>query len=424
MSGDFLFGRIGTDAATITVEACSGSTNTGETSTIELQIEADSLPELEAVCAQFECYPNPDELRVPVRLGERYSARDGNYEVTSVTVDRGVTSGEGALMADVTLELVKFDGHAAARSEHLFDARLADNGLSVTEGYQRPHWAIPSGWLVCHGPAFGGAWTTRDTEDGTLDFWYDDRADGDRESFRQTLYSAHTVDDQQIGAPRVEALLGGDSVYRQVPGRRMQHGVDWRISNAGVRCGPSTDPAASLYVEWWDGTDWVSRIDVVIAGATAGDLLTLTSAVVRRVSGPLAVVGTTWIAEDEPHMGRLSIDLAIARGSRTVLGILKCDTDDSFGIRTVQSGAGTSITMGLCRSADDADDNRWLLLSSQAMTKDGTNHEMHMTTTGGTFIFGVGCEIGGTGASDPDTYTSEQLSFLAATNETQRIREW
>lgn len=368
------------------------------------------------------CANNPDERAFELTFDRTNPLLDpafiGWYEPLDIAVDRPL-AGEHACVGELSMTLRRITGYSAPRIESLFDTWILANTIPVTDGYQRPHWAIPSALIEFDGPA-GGTWGTRQSSTGELRFWWDSRTDTNRDGFADSLFWCPAEGHAYDGAATIECKLDDDSDWFTITGLWAPNQPQgWRLGNGCVRCWWD---GTTLRFEWYDGSVWETQIGVNLFGSlAAGDLATLTSATPIRNSSEECVIRTTWFCESVETMGRVVVDLVLRRGSRMVTGILKCDTADKWAIQEVTETNCNTITGGLLGAAING--NRFLLMSADTVTKTTADALMVLDTSSTSFVFGVGCEIGGSGSSTPNNYASELLGFLAAGSERKVIRE-
>lgn len=418
-------GVIALDNATITpinIQAPRQVTQTRDAMGLSIRFETDTAAELSALIQQFRGYPNPDEPIVPIiRTGGDSWGQTGWYGIDAIDVLHGVDEGNAAQVAEVEIACRRIPGHTVPVIEDRYRGVLLDNSLAFADGSQRYTWAVPAAAYDRDGPA-AGTWTTRVTESGTLAFWYDDTL----AAFSDTLFYALDPEDAYIGACLLEAKLGGGSTWYAIPGRAMENlPSSWRLSN-GILRATKTAGSGSIDIEWYDGVSaWESATTITLSGGTYGDLYDCYGAFPLRVGPETTTLRTLWIAEDVTTHGRLTVDLIVRRGDRTLKGIIKCDTTDTWGIRSNEAAAFNSITGGVTKSTNDASGNRVSHLTPHTVTKTltaGAGGLCELSVAAANFVFGVGCEIGGTGSAAPNTYDGERDAFFGWVQESARVR--
>lgn len=195
---------------------------------------------------------------------------------------------------------------------------------------------------------------------------------------------------------------------RTVAGREAPNSPgSWQIDNTLVRVTPN---GAGIDVTSWGGAAWENKtwqlhVDGVQVGAwTSLSVLHNTS---ERVTVRLAQAGMTW-------------DLTLRRGSRFVSCVVKRDISATVKIVRATAEAGSLLAGRVQASADDADGNRYVLMSAKNFTADTTNGGIELAST--VFPFAVGSAVGGAAAQNGDRPNELVQQYFGYLSETVRPR--
>ena len=172
------------------------------------------------------------------------------------------------------------------------------------------------------------------------------------------------------GAARV--LLDG---YRYVGVTTIPHET-WTVSNGLVRLTPT---ATGVQVEAWSGSPggWRSpsewRFTVAGAQLTGTPEMTILQNDPEQVRIRLTYAGTP---------GRITVDLALRRGSRFVTGVMKRHSAATLGLQRSPSAVAVDTpTGGIRQTAADADGNRFVVGSSKTLTASGASATVSLAGT-------------------------------------------
>lgn len=221
------------------------------------------------------------------------------------------------------------------------------------------------------------------------------------------------------GACRVEV----GSSFRKAVGRDIVNDLtNWRISNGMVRISANVTTGSQLDVQWHNGTSWstTKSFEVTYGGAAyTGYGVAPRSVHILRNSPERVTVRVT--------VNVIAIDLSVRRGSRTVeVGIAVVDGISTLahGVKRTSVEAATALTGGIRATSNDGDTNRYVLSAggSGAITTDLVNGRMYLSGAAAvSWQFGIGSEIGGSGAAGLSTAQSQVYQYMAVWNETMRV---
>jgi hypothetical protein len=130
------------------------------------------------------------------------------------------------------------------------------------------------------------------------------------------------------------------------------------------------------------------------------------------------------------NWGRVGVDLALRRGDRIVRGFLSSDSQSNWQVARNTTEAATAITYGavtlgnIRATANDGDGNRYVLITDQTATPVsdlGNGSLTQNAATNNTFDFGIGSEIGGSGAAHPNWAQDLAQQYIATQIEEQRV---
>lgn len=192
--------------------------------------------------------------------------------------------------------------------------------------------------------------------------------------------------------------------------------TSWQITNGLVRVSASAT-AGAWDIEWWDGSAWDTAkvfLPFSYVGNNADGFWHI--GVLRN--GPEAA--TIRLGLSNPSGITCNVDLTIRRGTRWVTVVFS-GTSAQWGVRRSSAEASTGITGGIRATSNDASGNRFILASPAAFTQDTANAAIWLTTAASRAIFGIGCEVGGSGAVSPFTAAAQVSRFFGPVHETVRV---
>lgn len=222
------------------------------------------------------------------------------------------------------------------------------------------------------------------------------------------------------GGCSVEVKYG--STWYPVVGRDIPLATVWRISNGLIRLtaasGASgvTPGTIEIFNGAWQSANvahWTNGAPSSPIGYPGGSLLA--SLQILRNSVEHVVVKVSG--------GDVDYTYSIQRGAFHIVSSWTAQTAIKGGAGSATAGAiaGTAITGGIRRTANDGNGNRMVYGTAAARTNDLTNTGCWYTaaaTTGSVFF---GCELAGSGAATPDTADALVGQFIGAVAWRQRV---
>ena len=192
--------------------------------------------------------------------------------------------------------------------------------------------------------------------------------------------------------------------------------TSWQLSNGLVRISASAT-AGRWDVQWYDGSQW----DAAIKFLPFLDSIRVADGffhvgILRN--GPEAC--TIRLGVSNTGGITCNADLTIRRGSRWV-SVLFSGSATLSGIKADSTTACTAVTGGIRATSNDAGGNRFILASPAAFTSDLVNGSVRLTSASARGLFGIGCEVGGSGAASPYTAAAQILRFFGPVHETVRV---
>ncbi len=402
-------GRAGRDSALTLRSPRSWSVNGPEVD-LDGALTADTYAGLVLLRAQVAgLADNPDEPIVPVNWTGDASV-DGYYEVLDAAVPMP-PRGLAALRLEYRVRLRRVAVYPDINSLLIGNA-VRTNSHSIAKGTTVPWWATPADATM--DLISGATATTRTADTGTLRIQY--TTDGTVLYNRTARWQA-AASDYYDGACRVELFDGTNylaAVGRRLPNTHPQYG--WRMTNGLVRVSIAGD--GLITVEHYVSGSWsVSKTYKLTAGTgptTLGGFKTVT---VLRNSAEVVTVrlGLEQATGTEYQM---SLDLTLRRGALWVEGVVARDPGPGtveLGIYRNTAEAAATFTGGVRADAPDAAGYYWLA-TSKTKTNDLTQGGFRASTiAGSTFDFAAG--FSPTGASTPDTVTSQVYSYFGPIDE-------
>lgn len=91
------------------------------------------------------------------------------------------------------------------------------------------------------------------------------------------------------------------------------------------------------------------------------------------------------------------------------------------GFNTATVTTGITSGGGDRYNANDADTNRWCLLNNDTYTSDAVNGRIYISTAAASAQFGIGANVGGSGAADPNRDTDLRDQWFGPTGEIQTL---
>lgn len=189
-------------------------------------------------------------------------------------------------------------------------------------------------------------------------------------------------------------------------GRALPAGA-WALSNGIVNVTP-TASAGVLDVQAYTGSAWHSKLwNITVAGSAvpAWD-----SASILRNDLEHAILRLT--ASRSP--GRVTLDLALRRGGRTLEGYLQCGSSATLAVylHTAETNTSAAASGYVVASSDDADGNRFAAGSARTFTAHANGGVSLTSTTA--LDFWVGVVAGGATAVDGDDAIDLRNQYIGA----------
>lgn len=228
--------------------------------------------------------------------------------------------------------------------------------------------------------------------------------------------------DAYDGAATVEVDLGS-STYRPAVGRavRREHKTGWRLNNGLIRAKWNTTNHG-IDMDIYTGGAWETMPETFIPTDdnvhTAIGEDPISWAVLRNDP---AMVAIRLVFDYEAGTSRILLDLAVRRGDRNLIGVLKSRTSAKYGLKLSTGQLGTALTGGIERNGDDANGNTFTIALPKTTTDDLTSCEVYLTTASQVFPFGLGCVLGGSTASGQNTGQNTVYQYYAQPIETMAV---
>lgn len=352
----------------------------------------------------FGLVNNPDEEWVPVTwTGD--TTQNGFYRPLSVTCDHDPVLTDKHFVYFFTLEMERFPGgFAAPDGEIKYGGALRANAHSIVVGDTLPWGATPLAAIAySNGQTAGDTENTYTAGDGSSIVHRYDARDYLTNRVRFHLPVADWYD-ASCKLYVNDALIVGRQIAN-VPS-------DWLITNEMMRVGPGATPG-DLLCEWYDGSNWDPVEFELTYGtghtalADAPDVIT-----VLRSSPEMVAIRLTY---DRSGSWRYQCDLLLRRGARYVEGYIFGDRAQYWGVARTATEASTAVltTVGIRATSNDGTGNRFFVVCPAANTQDLVNGKIRRTATDQAFSFGIGCAVGGSGATGPMTVDNLTYSYFA-----------
>lgn len=186
--------------------------------------------------------------------------------------------------------------------------------------------------------------------------------------------------------------------------------LGWTLGNALVNVVPSAS-AGVLDVQAYTGGAWHSKLwNISVAGSAAP---AWDSATILRNDPEHAIIRLT--ASRAP--GRITLDLALRRGSRTLEGYLQSGaaTTLSISLRTLETNTSAAASGYVVATGNDADGNRFAAGSARTFTAHANGG---VTKSSSAFLdVWVGVVAGGGSAASGDAATDLRNQYIGAVAE-------
>lgn len=362
---------------------------------------------------------NPDESVVPV-LYAPDSTLDGYYRVTAMQVRLDGTSeasyDSGVWPFDATLEPVR--GLSTAVTECTCYGVVRRNDLGITHaiawhsfpGNTQELWADNGDLNLFHRQAEDGDVALSITGVTASDMVYRPRGWIAPADFYQAAAQLQQTD-----------ILDADTTLRRVViGRNTFLDPDgWRLCNGFIDVRPDSH-AGQVRISWFNGTTWTAPKRWSFHGETAGGAVADFSTVTPLWVGPdRAAIRLGTSISFGRQWGRVWIDIGVSRGDRWARCVLSSDRVDNWGVWSeTGTTASTAITGGIRATANDSEGNRFILASGRSRTGGLSTGRLTSAASLKGIDFGIGIELGGSGASTfPETADHQVSQYMWAQHE-------
>lgn len=196
------------------------------------------------------------------------------------------------------------------------------------------------------------------------------------------------------------------------------------VSNGLVR---ARIVSGALRIEVWDSGAWAATTatDWTITGtAGAGTILDIDAApnvaVIRNAPEAVTIRLLAGQSTTATALGRVWLDIGVRRGSRVVEFSARSDVAARWDVRASLPLAGTSINGGARETANDANNNR-LLIVGACDTRNLVQLGVSNTVASKVLNFGIGVELNGSAATGNDQAQKVAYEFFIGRSETQRV---
>lgn len=405
--------KIGRVGIQVSVSRVDGWVTEGDRLNLSGYLHSDSVSEVDVLRQQLNGYvDNGDEEVVPVTWTTD-SKVNGFYRVRRVQISTNPNLHFSNRFL-FTVDLERVAGYAGPLMETVITGAVRTNSHSITNANAVGVVAVPDDVLEFHDssdPAAASVFTRTSV-------------DGDVRCVKSATYSRYQYfalapADWYIGACSIE--LG--SPYRTVVGQQIPSELDtWRLSNGLVRVRPH---ASGFGVSCFNGSTWDSEkvFRGTVAGSSLGGIALATGLRVLRNSPeeciirlPVSIPSAILTGASVGSM-RADIDIAVRRGERTVRLFLAATKSTTWGVECVTAEAATALTGGIRATSDDANGNRFVLSSPQAVTNDLTQGGFALTAGATTFSYAAGLELNGSSAATNDAAQALVYQYMAAHSE-------
>lgn len=345
--------------------------------------------------------------------------RVGSIQITSPRGDPGFAHGSFGW----SVELTPVDGWASALLQSRLQGGLRGkpdgtaNAHSITTAHTLSWWSpglVAPATFSMAGVSGASVQLSRPSVDGTVHVLYDTA-----EFYFDASPSWYTPPGDYYKASAGIAMDYGTGTYYGVVGDQIQNRPGhWALGNGLVTVLGSTSQAfAQFSILWFGGTAFESlkTVRVTLDGT---NLAPWPAAAVRILCNTPERAAVRVYFATTGIDGRLTLDLSLRRGAKHVEGLLSSPTGRQWGVKLATNEAGTNHTSGIHASSADADGNKYILTSPQAVTTDA-NGGIYLSSASTRLAFMVGAELAGSGAGD--NFTDLVFQYFAYQAERQRV---
>lgn len=370
----------------------------GDALSLGINILPSTLVEAKAMRQQMlGLMNNPDESVFPVTCSSD-SDLDGFYAVTAVQVEPVEAYLTNKLMR-CSVGLVRVaNGYQNPTLETTVVSRLATNAHSVASTTNHAVAAVVNadGLDASDLTGLSGlVGTDQDISVGVSStvnvlLFTDTNVSG----YYSTFAVAASYYDVIVGSCTIE-YLGTDNVWYSVVGRHIPTGSAWRINNGIVRVGTTaTMPETNITFSVYDTNQFVGR---QISDGSGGYL--------GGYEGPFIIRNSPEMCIVKVHAGQgYYVTYTVWSGGTIAMVSFTSTTARTFTLSPDGSEAGTNVTGGIRATSNDANGNRLVLLSRQAVTTQTTApFNVSNTTSATSGTFSIGYNLGA--AASPDQFS-------------------
>lgn len=368
---------------------------------------------------------NWDEPVVPV-IVDGEPKLTGYYRVLGVQILTDPTAiAFGYLVFSITLQPVK--GFAQPMMESILTDALLTNAVGGVAADHQAFHGVPAS-VTEYSQSFSSLNPpgTRSSADGNLFFEGLNVAAGSATLMTGTASFYLTPANFYVGAATIEQ----GSPLQPVVGRAMLADVvNWRLSNGLVRVTPNAT-AGKIDIAHWKSASWATAKTYKFTGTVLRGLINgWTAITVLRNSVEECILRLSCTSATG-FVFPIFLDISLRRGDRLARIYLTNarNYSDKWSVFRDSVEAATAITYGAVTlggfraTANDSDSNRYVLLSYQAaVTSDLVNGGLTQNVAAAAMDIGIGSEIAGSAAVDPDKAAELAGQYLAAQSEAQRV---
>ena len=327
------------------------------------------------------------------------SRTDGFYRLVSGSVQVGHLF--DPFMFDFLVDATRLgtDGDLMFRSKLV--GTVAQNDHGITEAEAAPFHAIPSGAYGYNPGSTVPTFVTRTGAEAVRVF-----RDVD---FAVDPWWSVAAADFYDGGAFIE--IGGPNARSGVTAPNFPN--DWQLSNNLIRVSPN-GTGGRIDMEVHDGAVWeTAKVWRIQSGGT--DVGQWDAVRILRNAPEECAIRLT---RDVAAGGEITLDLTLRRGSRFVTGYLTRHASATLKVVLATAEVGQTVTptgassaVGIERTTNDSDGNRYIIGSARSFTNDLTNGGLSKASTT-TLDFFVGSEVDGSSAQSGDTSEDLCLQYL------------
>ena len=350
-----------------------------------------------ALSSTLSRYPTPEEDIVPVVITDtNVTHLTGHFHIGDVEVSRSVDE-DAANVARVSMTL----RHPVNGPMPRFDASgmwtyRDTSGFAVSTTISRlQRLAFPPGAMDFGASVLptGGTWTTIETEDGTMPYWYKvETTFGEFEAG----YSV-SAEDAYNAACRIEQQLGGGTTWYPVPGLKIDNLPEGtRINNGRMRLELMASGVFGL--EIWDPglAAWSTQKTWEVSGSSSGTTTQWNVVQARHNRPDCVVISVTAEMSGLAGRGPTTAEFELRRGDNTVSVIFTGPGNDTWSVTRGEAETAIVYTdgddYGLQASSADAQGNTFTIWMTDELSTTTLTPNAILTSPSGSaeFRFGVG----------------------------------